>query len=105
MKKTLVSGSKPIFQKTEVPCLYRYSSNGVYYALFKHEGKQKRLSLQTTDKPMAKRLLGDRQREMGRVDASQGKLTLASLAERYLTTIQGQGGKHCRAENTSSGAC
>ena len=54
--------AKTHFQKTEVPCLYRYSSNGVYYALVKHEGKQKRASLKTTDKTVAKRKLADFQR-------------------------------------------
>jgi len=55
VKKTSPQPAKPEFQKTDVPCLYRYSSNGVYYALAKHEGKQKRASLETTDKAEAKR--------------------------------------------------
>jgi hypothetical protein len=74
---------KPRFQKTEVPCLYRYSSNGVYYALLKQNGKQKCASLETTDKATARRLLRDQQRDMQKVDASQGKLTLEALCARY----------------------
>lgn len=45
MKATTTQNARPTFQKTDVPCLYRYAPNGVYYALVKHEGKQKRASL------------------------------------------------------------
>lgn len=81
---------KPVFQKTDVPCLYRYSSNGVYYALLKTEGKQKKQSLRTTDKATAKRKLGDLRADIAKVDSSQGKITLRELCKRYLATIQGQ---------------
>jgi hypothetical protein len=37
------------FQKVG-ECLYRYSSNGVYYAWIKHEGKEVKRSLRTTDR-------------------------------------------------------
>lgn len=80
----------PGFQKTDIPCLYRYSSNGVYYALVKHEGKQKRQSLKTTEKATAKRKLADLQRDLGKVDSSQGKVTLRELCDRYLATIASQ---------------
>ncbi len=90
MKASLTQAEKPVFQKTEVPCLYRYSSNGVYYALVKHEGKQKRASLETTDKAVAKRKLGDFQRDLGKVDPSQGRVTLRELCDRYLLTVQNQ---------------
>ncbi len=89
MKTTPQTATKP-FQKTDVPCLYRYTPNGVYYALFKHEGKQKRVSLGTTDKATAKGKLGDERADLGKVDASQGKLTLAALCDRYLATIASQ---------------
>ncbi len=85
--KTSLASEKPTFQKTEVPCLYRYSSNGVYYALVKHEGKQKRASLETTDKTVAKRKLGDFQPDLGKVDPSAGRLTLRELCARYLATV------------------
>ena len=90
MKKTTPQPAKPEFQKTDVPCLYRYSSNGVYYALVKHEGKQKRSSLATTDKAEAKRKLSDFQRGLGKVDASQGRITLRELCAKYLATVQNQ---------------
>ncbi len=79
-----------MFQKTDVSCLYRYSSNGVYYALAKHEGKQKRASLKTTDKAEAKRKLADFLRDLGKVDSSKGRVTLRELCATYLTTVQNQ---------------
>ena len=82
---------KPAFNKTEVPCLYRYAPNGVYYALVKYEGKQKRASLETTDKAVAKRKLADFQRDLGKVDSSQGRLTLKELCDRYLGTVEQPG--------------
>ncbi len=90
MKTSTGEVAKPEFQKTDVPCLYRYSSNGVYYALVKIEGKQKKQSLETTDKPTAKRKLADFRRNLGMVDASQGRMTLRELCKRYVATIQNQ---------------
>ncbi|MFZ4775949.1 MAG: hypothetical protein ACOYM3_11320, partial [Terrimicrobiaceae bacterium] len=51
MKTTSPQAQTPEFQKTDVSCLYRYPSNGVYYALAKHEGKQKRASCGAANKP------------------------------------------------------
>jgi len=90
VKTPTQQAEKPSFQKTEVPCLYRYSSNGTYYALVKHEGKQKRSSLETTDKAEAKRKLAAFQRDLGKVDASQGRVTLRELCSKYLATVQNQ---------------
>jgi site-specific recombinase XerD len=39
---------------------------------------------------VAKRMLGDIQRDLGKVDASQGRLTLEELCTRYLATVQNQ---------------
>ena len=90
MKAPATHTAKSVFLKTDVPCLYRYSSNGVYYALVKHEGKQKRASLETTDKAVAKRKLADFQNDLGKVDSSQGRMTLRDLCNRYLATIRNQ---------------
>ena len=73
-----------------MPCLYRYSTNDVYYALVTQKGRQHRKSLETTDKTVANRKLADFQRDLGKVDTSQGKLTLRSLCDRYLLTIASQ---------------
>jgi integrase len=74
-----------VFQKVG-ECLYRYSSNGVYYARIKVEGKEVKRSLETTDKAAAKRNLAKFRREHGQIDRSQGKLTLEELCDRYLAT-------------------
>jgi integrase len=77
------------FQKVG-ECLYRYSSNGVYYARIKTAGKEIRRSLQTTDRDSAKRMLAGLRDEQRQIDRSQGKLTLAELCDRYLQTIRHQ---------------
>jgi hypothetical protein len=69
-------------------CLDRYSSNGVYYARFKTDGKEIRRSLETTDPAEARRkLAGDKAKER-QTDRSQGKLALHELCDRWLKTIQ-----------------
>src|SRR5437899_10555878 len=77
------------FQKVG-ECLYRYSSNGVYYARIKSGGKEIRRSLETTDRELAKRELARFKDEQRQIDRSQGKLTLAELCDRFLKTIQHQ---------------
>jgi integrase len=78
-----------IFQKVS-ECLYRYSSNGVYYARIKASGKEIRRSLGTTDRDLAKRNLARLKDEQGQIDRSKSKITLAELCDRYLRTIQHQ---------------
>jgi len=78
-----------IFQKVG-ECLYRYSSNGVYYARIKTSGKEIRQSLQTTDRKKANRELSRFKEEQREIDRSKGKLTLAELCDRYLETVQNQ---------------
>src|SRR5436305_6260139 len=77
------------FQKV-AECLYRYSSNGVYYARFENGGKEIRRSLRTTDRASAQRALAWLKQEREQVDPAQGKLTLAELCYRYQVTIQHQ---------------
>ena len=81
--------SKSAFQKAG-ECLYRYSSNGVYYARFESGGKEIRRSLRTTDRASAQRALAWLKEEQKQVDPSQGKLTVAELCDRYCQTIQHQ---------------
>jgi integrase len=71
-------------------CLYRYSSNGVYYARFKTHGKELLRSLRTTDPAIARRNLAQRKAEQGGIDRSRGKCTLAELADQYLRTAKHQ---------------
>lgn len=69
-------------------CLYRYSSNKVYYAVLKHGGKIIRQSLKTSDRKQADRDLARLKKSLEKVDLSAGKLTLAELADRYLASIE-----------------
>ena len=71
-------------------CLYRYPSNGVYYARVKIDGKEIKRSLRTTDRTLARRKLSTLKDELRQIDRSQGKLTLAELCDRYLKTVQYQ---------------
>ena len=80
------------FQKVG-ECLYRYSSNGVYYARIKAGGKEIRQSLRTTDKALAKRNLATLKDKQQQIDRSKSKITLAKLCDRYLDTIQHQKAK------------
>jgi integrase len=76
-----------VFQKVG-ECLYRYSSNGVYYARFESGGKEIRRSLRTTDRASAQRALAWFKEDRKQVDPAQGKITLAELCDRYSKTIQ-----------------
>ena len=78
-----------IFEKVG-ECLYRYSSNGVYYGRIRVEGKEIKRSLETSDPAIARRELARFKDEQRQIDRSQGKLTLAELCDRYLKTVQHQ---------------
>jgi integrase len=70
--------------------LYRYSSNQVYYARIKVDGKEIKRSLETTDRALARRKLVVLKDELRQIDRSQGRFTLEELADRYLETVQYQ---------------
>ena len=78
-----------VFEKVG-ECLYRYSSNGVYYGRIRVEGKEIKRSLETSDPAIARRKLARFKDEQRQIDRSQGKLTLAELCDRYLKTVQHQ---------------
>jgi hypothetical protein len=67
-----------VFRKV-AECLYRYSSNGVYYARIKSDGKEIRRSLETTDRQLANRNLKKLKEEQ-----SQIKLTAFLELERAI---------------------
>ena len=79
-------------------CLYRYSSNGVYYARFKADGKEIRRSLETTDRDLAKRKLAEEKEKEAQIDRSQGRLTLRELCDQWLKTIQSSKAKTLEAK-------
>ena len=78
-----------VFQKVG-ECLYRYSSNGVYYARIKADGKEIRRSLGTTDRDLAKRNLKVLKEQQSQIDRSKSKMTLGELCDIYLRTVQHQ---------------
>src|SRR4051812_49080025 len=80
------------FQKVG-ECLYRYSSNGVYYARLKTSSKEIRRSLETTDLALARRNLQKLRDQQANVDPSKGRLTLRELCNTFLKTIQHQKAK------------
>jgi integrase len=71
-------------------CLYRYPSNGVYYARIRVDGKEIKRSLETTDRALANRKLAAFKNQQRQIDRSQGRVTLAELCDRYLRTVQHQ---------------
>src|SRR5438876_4017957 len=87
--RALLKSKFGMFQKVG-ECLYRYSSNGVYYGRIRVDGKEIKRSLETTDRALAKRRLAQFKDEQRQIDRSQGRLTLAELCDRYLKTIQHQ---------------
>ena len=81
-----------VFQKVG-PCLYRYISNGVYYARFKSGGKEIRCSLETTDRKLAERNLAEKKKKQSQIDPAKSRMTLAELCDIYLKTVQHQNPK------------
>lgn len=68
-------------------CLYRYRSNGVYYAVVRHQGKLNWKSLKTDKRAIATRKLGDYRAKLSRTDVSAGRITLESLCDDYLKSL------------------
>src|SRR5262249_3135410 len=63
--------------------LYRYKSNGRYFARVRHRGKLHRKSLDTDDIAVAKRRLADFRRTLERTDAASGNKSFAALLDEY----------------------
>ncbi|MFA5189434.1 MAG: site-specific integrase [Verrucomicrobiia bacterium] len=71
-------------------CLYRSTTSGIYYALFKRGGRQIKQSLKTTDKEHAKRRLEPLRQKVVRLNTKEaGDLLFADLAKRWLETKAG----------------
>lgn len=63
--------------------LYRYSSNGIYYGVFRDKGKLKWKSLRTTDRALAKRRLPGEIQKARRIDPKSAKMSLSRLLQIY----------------------
>ena len=84
-------------------CFYRYSSTGTYYAVLRHRGKLIRKSLETPDRPLAKRRLADFRRSLDKVDSKAGRVTVAELALRYRETQRHLAPKTQKKKDTITG--
>ena len=82
-----IGAGKGTFEKV-AECLYRYTTNGTYYARVQKDSKEFRRSLKTTDRAVAKRKLADFQREVGRTLPGANRMTVAQLCDAYLKTQQ-----------------
>jgi integrase len=69
--------------------LYRYRSNGRYFARVRCKGKLQRRSLETDDIALAKRRLADYKRTLERTDPAEGNTSLAAVLDRYSATLIG----------------
>ena len=79
--RTRQSKSTGTLQKV-CECLYRYSSNGVYYARFESGGKEIRRSLRTTDRRSAQPALGWLKQERQEVDGQVSRSIMTHLPAR-----------------------
>src|SRR5208283_1859095 len=69
--------------------LLRLVSSGVYYARFKHSGKQFKKCLGTSDKAHARRLLHDYRIEVQNITSKEAAcITFQTIAARWLDSIR-----------------
>ena len=67
--------------------LYRYSSNGVYYAVFRSHGKLIWKSLRTDDRELGKRKLKEALEKHGRAEPSSQSIALEALLGLYKSQL------------------
>ena len=61
--------------------LYRYSSNHLYYPVFRVNGKLFWKSLATADRELANRKLKDELEKQGKIDGDAAKMSLSTLLD------------------------
>ena len=83
MKTKSKKGKRFFREASWPPTLYRWSHTGQYYFKGQVNGTEYNQSLSTSDFSEAKRELLERQRALGRLDYTAGKMTLAELCERW----------------------
>jgi integrase len=83
-----------------VPCLYRHSVNGRYYAVKKVNGKIKNHSLDTGDRRTAERQLRQWLKDLDKVDVQAAKSTLSELLEKFVQTRKGYSTKTQKTEES-----
>jgi len=65
-------------------CLYRYSTTGAYFALFKIRGEQTRVNLQTRDLATAKRKRDEEREKLQKIDHEKRNFTLGECVKNYI---------------------
>ena len=65
-------------------CLYRYSTSGAYFALFKIRGEQTRVNLQTRDLATAKRKRDEEREKFRKTDQDKRNFTLRDCVKTYI---------------------
>ncbi len=73
--------------------LYRYTSNGIYYAVFRSKGKLIWKSLKTDDRALAKRRLKEEIEKQTRIDPKASKMSLDALLKQYDASLEQLDGK------------
>jgi integrase len=83
--------SSQILVKTNIACLYRSSTSGIFYGIFTRGKRQVKKSLRTTDKELARRRLEDVRQKVARLNTKEGRTaTFADFADRWVATIGGR---------------
>jgi len=67
-------------------CLYRYSTTGAYFAIFKIKDRQTRVNLQTRDLATAKRKRDAEKAKLIKTDQDKRNCTLGEYVKTYLET-------------------
>src|SRR5436853_4191968 len=75
--------------KSKTACLYRYNSNGQYFARVRFGGKLHRKKLGTDDYQLARRKLADFRRDLGRTDARASNTSFGAALDKYARTFGG----------------
>jgi integrase len=75
--------------KSKTACLYRYNSNGQYFARVRFGGKLHRKKLGTDDYQLARRKLADFRRDLGRTDARASNNSFGAALDKYARTFGG----------------
>lgn len=84
------AGNSEYAKVPNVPCLYRNTRTGRYYACKKVNGRRKERSLETTDRKIAERRLKEWIANLGKVDTEVEKTTLKQLRERFIAISKGK---------------
>ena len=93
MAETQKSTRQLLVKIPNVPCLYRHSLNGLYYATKRIRGKRKEHSLATKDRKIAEPKLKEWTAELDKVDAKAAKMTLEALLEKFQAVNKGRAAK------------